>query len=290
MCICHKVAIAQYHVRGYRRESVMTASATTAFAAAALDALLLTVAPCIAGQSPVLPILELRQYTLQPGTREAFITLFEREFVESQEVLGMRLVGQFRDLDKSDRFVWLRGFANMTSRPDQLTAFYTGPVWREHRQAANSMMVDSTNVLLLQVARPTSGFALGGTRPRAPSSTRVGLVVANIYYFDHPVTPAFIDFFDGEVTPQLKAAGITVLASFVTEQMANNFPRLPVREGEQVFVWFSSFADEAAHERAQRALSSSAAWPPIATALRGRMTREPEVLRLEPTPRSQLRG
>ena len=54
-------------------------------------------------------IVELRQYTLHPGQRDVLIDLFDREFVESQEALGMKIVGQFRDLDNPNRFVWLRG-------------------------------------------------------------------------------------------------------------------------------------------------------------------------------------
>jgi hypothetical protein len=45
------------------------------------------------------PIVELRQYTLYPGKRDVLIDLFDRTFIESQEVLGMRIIGQFRDLD-----------------------------------------------------------------------------------------------------------------------------------------------------------------------------------------------
>ncbi len=61
-------------------------------------------------------MLELRQYTLRPGRRDDLIELFERELVRPQEAVGMRVLGTFRDLDDSDRFVWLRGFADMTSR------------------------------------------------------------------------------------------------------------------------------------------------------------------------------
>ena len=57
------------------------------------------------------PVVELRQYTLRPGQRDVLIGLFDREFVESQEAAGMAIVGQFRDLDDPDRFVWIRGFA-----------------------------------------------------------------------------------------------------------------------------------------------------------------------------------
>jgi len=45
------------------------------------------------------PVLELRQYTLHPVKRDVLIDLFEREFVERQEALGMKLVGQFRDAE-----------------------------------------------------------------------------------------------------------------------------------------------------------------------------------------------
>ena len=48
-------------------------------------------------------IVELRQYTLHPGKRDVLIDLFDRELVESQEALGMKVIGQFRDLDNRFR-------------------------------------------------------------------------------------------------------------------------------------------------------------------------------------------
>lgn len=45
------------------------------------------------------PIVELRQYTLHPGMRDVLIELFDREFVESQEAVGMKVIGQFRAID-----------------------------------------------------------------------------------------------------------------------------------------------------------------------------------------------
>ena len=62
------------------------------------------------------PVVELRQYTLHPGKRDILIDLFDREFIEPQEALGITVVGQFRDVDDPDRFVWLRGFRDMVSR------------------------------------------------------------------------------------------------------------------------------------------------------------------------------
>ena len=106
------------------------------------------------------PIVELRQYTLHPGKRHVLIDLFDREFIEPQEALGMKIIGQFRDVDDRNRFVWLRGFRDMASRAQALQDFYGGPVWKTHREAANATMVDSDNVLLLRPASPASGFSL----------------------------------------------------------------------------------------------------------------------------------
>ncbi len=75
-------------------------------------------------------VLELRQYTLHPQGRDALIEVFEAHFIDSQEAVGAQVLGSFRDLDDPDRFVWLRGFADMATRADGLTRFYGGPVWR----------------------------------------------------------------------------------------------------------------------------------------------------------------
>src|SRR5438067_8059681 len=107
-------------------------------------------------------IVELRQYRLVPGKRDVLIDLFEANLVEPQEAAGMTVIGTFRDLDDPSKFVWLRGFPTMGERARSLAAFYGGPVWRRHRDAANTTMHDSENVLLLRPARAESGFAVDG--------------------------------------------------------------------------------------------------------------------------------
>ena len=81
-------------------------------------------------------VVELRQYTLHGGTREQLIHLFENKFIESQEALGIRVIGPFSDLEDPNRFVWFRGFPDMNERGRMLSAFYEGPVWRVHRDEA----------------------------------------------------------------------------------------------------------------------------------------------------------
>ncbi|WP_433272451.1 hypothetical protein ACQPZF_16385 [Actinosynnema sp. CS-041913] len=81
--------------------------------------------------------------------------------------MGIHVVGQFRDEDDPDRFVWLRAFPDMDARREALTAFYVdGAAWREHSAAARATMFDTPDVLLLRPARPHSGFAPPAARPR----------------------------------------------------------------------------------------------------------------------------
>lgn len=237
------------------------------------------------------PIVELRQYTLHPGQRDVLIEVFDREFVETQEAVGMKVIGQFRDLDQPNRFVWVRGFSDMSSRKQALTDFYGGPIWKAHREAANATMIDSNNVLLLRPASQTAGFsvraALASQKARA-SEVSKRLILATIYHFDAPVPAGFTEFFEKEMKPELTAAGGKVLAYFVTEQSENTFPALPVRENENVFVWFARFNDAAAYDRYLDMVERSERWPEIGAELARRIKGKPETLELSPTSRSLL--
>ena len=227
-------------------------------------------------------IVELRQYTLHPGRRDDLIDLFEREFVESQEAEGMTLLGQFRDRDAPDRFVWLRGFPDMEARRRALEAFYGGPVWQAHREAANATMADSDDVLLL---RPLDGQRPLTLPDRAPPRSRgdgPGAAVIGVHRLEGSAE-ALTECFQGEHAPRLAAAGLPPVAIFVTEGAANTFPRLPVREGERILVWLALAASaQAADDALARARRDPALEPLLAAAL--------QILRLRPTARSRLRG
>lgn len=233
-------------------------------------------------------VLELRQYTCHPGQRDALIELFDRELLATQDAVGMRVLGQFRDLDDPDRFVWLRGFADLASRVAGLEAFYGGPVWQAHRTAANATMIDSDNVLLLRPLDASDALALPADRAE-PAADDGSLIVATTYLLAAPVDDGFTRWFTDQLSPILAATGAPPLARLVTEYARNEFPRLPVREGEHAFVWLTSFASAAdhAHHRAalERALAERAE---VAGELRRRCMSS-QTLRLAPTSRSLLR-
>jgi hypothetical protein len=233
-------------------------------------------------------ILELRQYTLQPGKRDTLIDLFDRCLVEPQEETGMRVLGQFRDLDAPDRFVWLRGFPDLTSRAPRLEAFYGGPAWKANREAANATMIDSDNVLLLRPIDAGSGFIVPRTRALAPGDSGA-FVLATVYLLRAPVDDAFVRLFTARIAPVMAATGAPPLARFRTEYGKNEFPRLPVREGEHAFVWFSSFANRHDHERHRAGLARSTAWTRALEPELSALCVSQQQLRLAPTARSLLR-
>ncbi|KAA1395691.1 NIPSNAP family protein [Aeromicrobium ginsengisoli] len=159
-------------------------------------------------------IIELRQYTLKPGTRDGFIERFEREFQDTQEAVGIRVIGTFVDLDDPDRFVWFRGFPSLDQRTTSLTAFYTGPAWAAWGKDANADLIDSDDVLML---KPRPG------KPGLPVSVFGELAVR--------VWSASGDAEESSLVAAIDAAGGDVL---LTHPGPNNFA-LPVRE-ERVVV------------------------------------------------------
>lgn len=210
-------------------------------------------------------ILELRQYTLHPGRRDELVELFEREFIEPQEELGARIVGTFRDVADPDRFVWVRGFADMATRRAALTGFYGGSVWGRHRAAANATMIDSDDVLLLEpvgAGFPDAPRAAVGVGP-----SRVLVVVRT----GPDLEPAAAD---GE-----RLLGVRPVVAR-TAPHVNDFPALPVRD-ERAVVWFASFPDTTVLRRARERLTADPSWCTTATSV--------QLLELEPTPRSALR-
>lgn len=218
-------------------------------------------------------IVELRQYTLRGGQRDTLASLFEREFVHTQEEVGIQVFGRFVDRDDPDRFVWMRGFSDMETRGRALTDFYDGPTWKRHGKAANTTMVDSDNVLLLRPVEDPNGV-------RADLTIGTGRVRATIHYLHGVRADTFAEFWTDTLSPAMTATGYSPVRPLVSADFENNFPRLPVRS-DPVFVWFSVFDDETHEREFARWWASRHGWrdhlnPDVMPAL----MRKPEILHL----------
>jgi hypothetical protein len=215
-------------------------------------------------------VFEFRNYRLRPGGRQRFETLFEREFVESQEALGSLAAGTFRVLGDPDRFVWIRCFETMESRARALDGFYTSALWRRHRDAANAEIRDSDNVLQLNCV---AGGMSVDVRRRAPVGVKAeprAWFLATTYFVAPGDLPRFAKLYERAEPWQGE-----LVASFVTDPRPNSYPRLPVRN-DSVFLALS------------RHTAPPAAEALLTPQLEMLMQAPPHLLRLRPTPRSLI--
>ncbi|WP_423382727.1 NIPSNAP family protein [Burkholderia sp. LMG 32019] len=234
-----------------------------------------------------LDVVELRRYTLHPHQRDVLIDLFDRELVEPQEAIGMTVMGQFRDLDRPDRFVWLRGFESMETRLGGLTDFYGGPVWKAHADAANATMIDSDDVLLLRPAWEGSNLPVDLSRRAGRDAVVIppGCVDITIFYLNEPASAQLLAFCRECMSVVLDTGGATAQGWYVTEPRENEFRRLPVRANEQVLAGIAVFPDIARSDTFGR----SNRWAhEMAPQWANRPIRATETHRLVPTARSAV--
>jgi NIPSNAP len=234
------------------------------------------------------PVVELRQYLLHRGRRDELIALFDREFVETQEAVGIRVLGQFRDVDRVNHFVWLRGFADHDTRREALTSFYGGAVWRQHAAAANGTMIDSGDVHQLRPASEPEQLRVRKTGDRDLAGNRGSLliVVAHRRSGDSAEHDRLVR---AHLAPRLEAAGLRTIGVLTTDPADNAFPALPVRPSD-VLVWIAAGSNLNALDRAAEEVALARAELADHTRNAGLGELLLDVLRLEPTARSCLNG
>jgi hypothetical protein len=231
------------------------------------------------------PIVELRQYLLHRGRRDELIEVFDRELVETQEALGIRVIGQFRDVDRPNHFVWMRGLVDHGGRGQALASFYGGPVWRQHGPAAAATMIDSDDVHQLRAGKPDEQLRIRQPNDRDAGGSRgsILIVVSHRRSDDHDELVRRL------LIPTVEEAGVRTRGLYATDPVENSFPALPVRPSN-VLVWIAAgdtvdTLDDAAQQVsiARRRLADHSAAEGLDEVLL-------DVLRLEPTHRSCLNG
>src|SRR5215510_3442028 len=236
------------------------------------------------GRRRGMQVIELRNYVLQPGRRDDFIRHFEEHFLFSQRDTGMHVLGQFAVADHPDRFLWIRGFADMEARRRGLDDFYGGPFWQARRTATNAMLVDHEDVHLLRpldtIERLTGGLSLEDRASEPPGiiAPGAGLVVADFYRASDRLDD-LVHAFESGLRPALVERGHQLLGHFVAELASNDYPRLKVIQDPALLVVLTAYRDPThlAQLRAQ--------WNPR-TELKPVSTGEVATLRLQPTARS----
>jgi hypothetical protein len=188
-------------------------------------------------------VLELRNYLIRPGQRDSFIDYFENFFIQSQNILGGYTLGQYKVKGADDNFFWIRGFHNMTSRNTFLNDFYYGPVWKEHKVVANSMLLNNDNVHLLKPlnmadnSNDTTGFNSNWF------GKEKGITVID-YFISNQKLPKLIEFVKTKYRSILKSAGMEDVSFWISETEPNEFIALPVFQDKNLLVGISFYKDE----------------------------------------------
>jgi hypothetical protein len=200
-------------------------------------------------------VIELRNYLLEAGRTADFLRYFEEHFLLSQRDEGMHVLGQFAVVDQPDRFVWIRGFADMKTRVQGLTGFYGGTFWQARRDTANAMMREHHDVHLLRPLAPvgdlTAGAALEARASEPPGALapEAGVVVVDFLRSEPGQLGSLVRAFEDRLRPALRAAGHTILAHLVAERTPNDYPRLPVIQDPDLLVVVTAYRDRASYTR-----------------------------------------
>jgi hypothetical protein len=231
-------------------------------------------------------VVELRRYDIAPGQRDRFVRYFDAYFPEAFEQLDCMVFGQFEDRAAPTKFVWLRGYHDINARPIVDSAFYYGPVWREHRARVNALFPGaSDNVLLLRPLNAnTSVTVLPAVNPVDEPHGARGVAVAQIFAVKKGDEDAFAQRAQ-LAFKHYEGAKVHSVGVLVTLDVPNNFPQLPVRTDGPFLVWLGVVEDDAALTHFETLASDVEHSLEETGMLRG----TPERLVLDPTPRSRLR-
>lgn len=229
--------------------------------------------------------IEFRRYQTSPGERDHFISYFESFFPEAFEQLGAVVFGSFRERGRNTAFTWLRGFHDINARPIVNSAFYYGPVWKEHKSAVNAILPDSDNVMLLKPISGHSVTLLPAVDPVHEPEGAKGVVVAIILSVQKDHVAELLRQAE-PVFARYRAAGMREAGLLETLDVPNNFPQLPIRQDGPFVVWMGIVPDEQAlQSRFEPLRAGSVKAFEDTHLLRG----EPEMVIMEPTGRSRLR-
>ena len=231
-------------------------------------------------------VVEFRRYLVKPEERQHFAQYFEAYFPEAFQQLGAIAAGSFFERKNRSGFTWIRGFHTIDDRAIVNAAFYYGPVWNEHRSTLNVLMTDSDNVLLLRPLSTAQEISiLPAVDPVTEPNGAQGVVVAQVFAVKTGSVEAFADAAK-PTFGKYRNAGAREAGILVTLDVRNNFPQLPVRTDGPYLVWLGILRDNQTLEKEFTPVADDAKTALTATGL---LRDTPELIVLDPTPRSRLR-
>jgi hypothetical protein len=77
-------------------------------------------------------LIELREYTVQPGKRDEWVKMMEEEIIPFQIQNGIAVLGSFICEDNDGIYVWMRRFESEEDRVKKYAAVYESDHWKNN--------------------------------------------------------------------------------------------------------------------------------------------------------------
>lgn len=94
---------------------------------------------------------ELRQYRMQPGKREEWITYMEEVIIPYQVSKGMIIVGSFAGEEEEDLYVWIRRFESEEERERLYEAVYQNDYWQNEVGPVVATLIDRSKIEVTRI-------------------------------------------------------------------------------------------------------------------------------------------
>jgi NIPSNAP protein len=107
--------------------------------------------------------LEIRSYTLQPGTRDEFHRLFLEEAMPLLKRWKVDVVAYGPSLHDENSYYLMRRYNSLAQREQNEDAFYGSDEWRQGPRAAILALIENYTEIVLEL----DGVTLKGLRKRA---------------------------------------------------------------------------------------------------------------------------
>lgn len=191
-------------------------------------------------------IVDVRTYTLHPGSLGAFFKLYEGEgFGIQTRHLGQPLGYYFVDIGPQNRIVHLWGYADIADRAARRAALEADPAWTTYRGKSSAFFQRQENKILRNA--PFFPARTGATQP-------FGIVDYRTYTAHPGKLGAFLSVYESDAMQvQLRHLG-----NCVGWYMSDIGP-----QNEVVHMW--GYRDIADRQQRRNAMQADPAWPPYLT-------------------------
>lgn len=193
-------------------------------------------------------IIEIRNYLLKPGQRDNYVERFETYLIDTLNVYGNYILGQYKVKGAPDNFVWIRGFENMPARKTAMESFFSSAHWEKHKNIPGDLLVGYTNVHLLKPLYLTEELNINEKKfPTDWFGNPKGVALVD-FYVANGMRDQFIEFVNKKYDSLVRAVGVKDISYWVSETSPNNYPNLPVFQDKNLLVSITFFKDEQEYE------------------------------------------